>query len=97
MTDIPMASNKLGKARVISINMVNTASIFPPKYPETRPRISPINIDPVAAHILIKREIRAPDKIRLKISLPLLSVPQGCFQLGGNLMLSRSMDVGLKG
>jgi hypothetical protein len=59
------------------------------------PKKRPIKIDPRAALKLIAREMRAPHKIRLKISLPLLSVPQGCFKLGGSLMLSRLMEVEL--
>jgi hypothetical protein len=54
---IPIAKSKLGKARKISKICEKIASIFPPKYPEIKPKKIPRHIDSADAIIPTESDI----------------------------------------
>src|SRR5207249_5756367 len=93
----------VGSERPMSVSRMSTASVRPPRYPETRPSSVPsVPATPMATSETTS-EIRLPQMMRLSTSRPKRSVPSGCsglppsIQIGGIDFLMRSPSVGLWG
>src|SRR2546422_80839 len=100
---ITTAMRIVGSERPMSVSRMSTASVRPPRYPETRPSSVPsVPATPMATSETTS-EIRLPQMMRLSTSRPKRSVPSGCsglppsIQIGGIDFLMRSPSVGLWG
>src|SRR5437867_5434189 len=100
---ITTAMRIVGSERPMSVSRMSTASVRPPRYPETRPSSVPsVPATPMATSETTS-EIRLPQMMRLSTSRPKRSVPSGCsgsprsIQMGGIDFLTRSPSVGLWG
>ena len=65
-------------------------STTPPKYPAIPPKIIPRKVTINTAIKLMVSEILPPFISLARTSLPVLSVPRGCFALGSESILSVS-------
>ena len=72
-----------GIDRSMSISRAMPVSIQPRKYPAMAPTMVPNVIEIATEMKPIDNEIRAPYRIRLKMSRPNLSVPSRCSMEGG--------------
>src|SRR3989454_628179 len=100
---ITTAMRIVGSERPMSVSRMSTASVRPPRYPETRPSSVPsVPATPMATSETTS-EIRLPQMMRLSTSRPKRSVPSGCsglppsIQIGGVDFLMRWPPVGLGG
>jgi hypothetical protein len=75
MAEIRIAMISAGKAYKASSTSDVTRSIFPPKNPDRAPTIDPVPREIITELNATRRENVVPKHTRLKMSLPMSSVP----------------------
>ena len=87
---IESARTRGGIDKKISVIHMIMASIFPPKYPATNPRLVPIGTAIQRTITPKYKEVLYPKIILEKVSLPILSVPNKQVEDGGLILLGIS-------
>jgi hypothetical protein len=91
------ASIIMGNAISASMALMIIVNTHLPKYPAARPSTLPNMPATVIATIPIIKEVREPYIIRVKISLPRVSVPNQCSALGARSVVLSDVSYGSHG
>ena len=88
MATMRIASSKAGNARITSTIRISMLSTHLPKYPATRPTVTPIVVANNMARSPTCSETLPPWMRRIRLSRPKESVPMGCSMEGGSMRAS---------